>query len=205
LAQNIDFIALALASFIFAITPGPGIVAVLATSISRGTAHGVAMSIGEVCSDMVYLLVAMVSLASLSASLADFLFVVRILGAGYLAWMGFKLIISAPIQEGTDSATKGGLSASFATGMLISITNPKVVLFYLLFLPLFIDLSALNVSTGVMIMIIMFLSVLAGPLLVVAIGRKARDIATGEVSGRWVNRITGLMLIAVAVAMIALN
>ena len=54
-------------------------------------------------------------------------------------------------------------------------------------------------------MVVMFISVLAGPLLVVVVGRRARDIATGEVSGRWLNRITGMMLIAVAVAMILMN
>lgn len=50
----------------------------------------------------------------------------------------------------------------------------------------------------------MYFSVLAGPMVVVAIGKKARDVATGEVSGRWLNRITGLMMIAVGVALIAM-
>lgn len=203
--QHIDFFALAAASFIFAISPGPGIVAVLATSINRGTAHGIAMSVGEVTSDMVYLLIAMVSLASLSASLNDMLFVVRLIGAGYLTWMGIKQMIAPPVKAGAAPVTTGGLLVSFGTGMLISITNPKVILFYLLFLPLFLDLSALDFNTGALVMAVMFFSVLAGPLVVVLIGRKARDIATGEVSGRWVNRITGLMLIGVAAAMVFIS
>ncbi|MGC6485423.1 MAG: LysE family translocator [Candidatus Puniceispirillales bacterium] len=201
---NIDFIALAFASFIFALTPGPGVVAVLATSISRGTAHGVAMSVGEVCSDMVYLLVAIISLASMSAGLADFLFYVRILGAGYLAWMGVRQMLAPPMKAGQAPVTTGGLITSFSTGMLISITNPKVILFYLLFLPLFLDLSVLDLGTGAMVMVVMFISVLAGPLVFVVIGKKARDIATGDISGRWLNRITGLLLIGVAVAMVVL-
>lgn len=202
---DIDFLALAVASFLFAITPGPGIVAVLATSINRGAAHGAAMSVGEVCSDMVYLLVAMISLASLSGVLEDVLFVVRVVGAGYLAWMGYQQFVSPPVEAGSAPVTKSSLLGSFVTGMVISITNPKVILFYLLFLPLFLDLSAITVMSGAMIMVVMFFSVLAGPLLVVAIGRKARDIATGEVSGRWLNRITGSLLIGVAAAMIMIN
>ena len=202
---EIDYVALAVASFIFAITPGPGILAVLAISINRGSAHGVAMSVGEVCADMVYLLLAMISLASLSASLADFLYYVRIIGAGYIGWMGIRQMTAPPARAGQVPVTTGGVIGAFATGVMISITNPKVILFYLLFLPVFIDLSAMTVASGATVMVVMFISVLAGPLLVVVVGRRARDIATGEVSGRWLNRITGMMLIAVAVAMILMN
>ena len=202
---DIDFLALAVASFIFAVTPGPGIVAVLATSINRGAAHGAAMSVGEVTSDMVYLLLAMISLASLSAALEDILFFVRIAGAGYIAWLGYRQMISPPVKAGHAPVTRGGLFGSFVTGMVISITNPKVILFYLLFLPLFIDLSAITLMTGAAVMGVMFFSVLAGPLLVVAIGQKARDFATDDVSGRWLNRINGLLLICVAIAMVVIN
>ena len=202
---EIDYVALAVASFIFAITPGPGILAVLAISINRGSAHGVAMSVGEVCADMVYLLLAMISLASLSASLADFLYYVRIIGAGYIGWMGIRQMTAPPARAGQVPVTTGGVIGAFATGVMISITNPKVILFYLLFLPVFIDLSAMTVASGATVMVVMFISVLAGPLLVVVVGRRARDFATGEVSGRWLNRITGMMLIAVAVAMILMN
>ena len=203
--NDIDYLALAVASFIFAITPGPGILAVLAVSINRGTAHGVAMSVGEGCADMVYLLLAMISLASLSASLADFLYFVRIVGAGYIGWMGVRQMIQPPVRAGQVPVTTGGIVGAFATGGMISITNPKVILFYLLFLPVFIDLTTLTLASGATVMVVMFISVLAGPLLVVVIGRRARDIATGEVSGRWLNRITGIMLIAVAAAMILMN
>ena len=163
------------------------------------------MSVGEVCADMAYLLLAMISLASLSASLADFLYFVRIIGAGYIGWMGIRQMMQPPVTTGQVPVTTGGVIGAFATGVMISITNPKVILFYLLFLPVFIDLSAITLSSGATVMVVMFISVLAGPLLVVLIGRRARDIATGEVSGRWLNRITGIMLIAVAVAMILMN
>ena len=159
---EIDYVALAVASFIFAITPGPGILAVLAISINRGSAHGVAMSVGEVCADMVYLLLAMISLASLSASLADFLYYVRIIGAGYIGWMGIRQMTAPPARAGQVPVTTGGVIGAFATGVMISITNPKVILFYLLFLPVFIDLSAMTVASGATVMVVMFISVLAG-------------------------------------------
>ena len=111
---EIDYLALAVASFIFAITPGPGILAVLAISINRSSAHGVAMSVGEVCADMAYLLLAMISLASLSASLADFLYFVRIIGAGYIGWMGIRQMMQPPVTAGQVPVTTGGVIGAFS-------------------------------------------------------------------------------------------
>ena len=84
---DINFTALALASFIFAISPGPGIVAVLATSVSRGAIIASAMSVGAVCGDMIYLLLAMLSLASIAQGIDEIMLVVRVLGGCYLGWI----------------------------------------------------------------------------------------------------------------------
>lgn len=201
---EINYLALALASFVFAISPGPGIVAVLATSISRGAPMGAAMSVGEVCGDMVYLLLAMISLAGLAHALDDVMLVVRVLGGLYLVWIGYRQMISPPLRVDTTPASSRNLGLAWGTGLMISLTNPKVIVFYLSFLPLFIDLTAITPMTGAKVMVVMFFSVLAGPLVVVVIGRKARDLASGEVSGRWLNRITGLLMISVGAALVAL-
>ncbi|NBQ82944.1 MAG: hypothetical protein EBU10_01765, partial [Alphaproteobacteria bacterium] len=63
---------------------------------------------------------------------------------------------------------------SAATGFMISITNPKVMVFYLSFLPLFIDLNGLDVTTGMQVVMVMFISVLMGPMAVVWLAHHAR-------------------------------
>ena len=201
---DINFTALALASFIFAISPGPGIVAVLATSVSRGAIIASAMSVGAVCGDMIYLLLAMVSLASIAQGIDEIMLVVRVLGGCYLGWIGYRQMISPPLNAAMTSVSGRSLGIAWGTGFMISLTNPKVIVFYLSFLPLFIDLGAIDFQQGIKVVVVMYFSVLAGPMVVVAIGKKARDVATGEVSGRWLNRITGLMMIAVGVALIAM-
>ena len=85
---------------------------------------------------------------------------------------------------------------------MISLTNPKVMVFYLSFLPLFIDMTMIDLMTGVQVFAVMFVSVLAGPLLVAALGHKGRLFASHDIYGRWVNRFTGLALIAVALALV---
>lgn len=200
--EHLNFLTLALASFIFAITPGPGIVAVLAVTINRGFWNGAAMSLGEVTGDMIYLLVVMVSVASFAEELTTALLLVRIFGAVYLGWLGYQQFKSPPLVVGDEVISSRKVLTSFATGFMISLTNPKVMVFYLSFLPLFIDLTMIDLMTGVQVFVVMFVSVLAGPLLVAAMGHKARQFASHPIYGRWINRFTGLALIAVAVALV---
>lgn len=200
--EHLNFLTLALASFIFAITPGPGIVAVLAVTINRGFWNGAAMSLGEVTGDMIYLLVVMISVASFAEELTAPLLVVRVLGAIYLGWLGYQQFKSPPLVVGDALLSSRKVLSSFATGFMISLTNPKVMVFYLSFLPLFIDMTMIDVMTGSQVFVVMFFSVLAGPLLVAAMGHKARKFASHDIYGRWVNRFTGLALIAVALALV---
>ena len=200
--QDISYLTLAVTSFIFAVTPGPGVVAVLATSISRGIPSGLVMTLGEVTGDMLYLLIAMVSLAGLSHTLEDVMLAVRILGAIYLGWIGIQSYRSPPLKRELNTTTARSLSIAFGTGFMISITNPKVIVFYLSFLPLFIDLSALDLASGASVMAVMFVSVFAGPALIAVLGNRAAALAMGEKSGRIMNKITGILLIGVAAALI---
>jgi len=199
---ELNFVTLALASFIFAITPGPGIVAVLAVTINRGMTAGTAMSIGMVLGDMIYLLAVMVSIANFPDHLGSLLMVIRILGAAYLAWLGYRQYISPPLVVGTSPLSSKNVIVSAATGFMISITNPKVMVFYLSFLPLFIDLNGLDVTTGMQVVTVMFISVLMGPMTVVWLAHHARAWACDDVTGRWINRLTGLALMAVALALV---
>lgn len=199
---DINFITLAIASFLFAISPGPGVVAVLAVSINRGVKSGIAMTAGEVTGDMIYLVLAMVSLASIAQSLSSVLLVIRVLGAIYLCWIGYKTFKSPPLVQGLADVSTRGLIRAFGTGFMISVTNPKVIVFYLSFLPLFIDMTSLDFFTGIQVMIVMYVSVFMGPLVIVILGHHARNFATNDVTGRILNQITGLLLMLVGAALI---
>lgn len=200
--QDISYFTLAVTSFIFAVTPGPGVLAVLATSISRGIPTALVLTLGEVVGDMIYLLIAMLSLAGLSSGFQDAMLVVRILGAGYLFWIGVQSFRSPPLKQETNPVTARTMGLAFGAGFMISMTNPKVIVFYLSFLPLFIDLVALDIKGGVTVMAVMFTSVYLGPALIAILGNHAAALAMGERSGRIMNKITGIMLMIVALALI---
>ena len=201
---DVNYPALALACFIFAITPGPGIVAVLALSVSRGVMMGAILSFALVCGDMVYLTLAIVSLAGIAHTLEGALLAVRVLGALYFGWLGVRQMASPPFKVVEAPISTRNVGMTLAGGFMISLTNPKVIVFYLALLPLFLDLTRLEGALAAVVVGVIFLSVLAGPLLVAVAAGRARDLFTGEVSGRWVNRITGALLVLVAVALVAL-
>lgn len=201
---EINYLALALASVVFAITPGPGIVALIAVSVSRGALTGAVMSFAMVWGDMVYLVLAIISLASIAHSLEGVMLVIRIAGGLYLGWFGYRQMISPPISAKTVAVNARTLGVAAASGFMISVTNPKVIVFYLSFLPLFMDLGQLRGGQALAVPAVIFASVWAAVLVVVVSASKARKLVTGEVSGRWVNRVTGAMLILVAATLVAL-
>ena len=85
-----------IAIFIFGITPGPGIFAILAKSMSQGAKSCVWLSVGMSISDICYLVMACFGLASLAYAWEEIFLVIRILGGAYLVYLGWKMWTSVP-------------------------------------------------------------------------------------------------------------
>ena len=129
---------------IFAITPGPGVFAILAKSLSEGIKPCISLALGMAVSDVVYLVLACFGLAALAAQWETAFTIVRFVGAFYLIYLGWKIWHSrAEYIEKEQTAAKKNHITGFAQGFLISASNPKVILFYITFLPSFIDLTSL--------------------------------------------------------------
>lgn len=159
--------ALALALFILAITPGPGVFAVLSAALGRGLSTALALTAGIICGDMIFLLLAMAGLTVLAETMGDLFLVVRLGGAAYLIWLGIGLWRSAatvrPLTNAaspdagcdTDAAplpapTPLRLLRTACGGLALTLGNPKVIVFYVGFLPTFVDLRTLD-ATGVLL------------------------------------------------------
>lgn len=170
--------ALAVALFILAITPGPGVFAVLSAALGRGLPTALALTSGIICGDLIFLLLAMAGLTVLAESMGELFLVVRLGGAAYLIWLGIGLwrgagtarpmavpegaVSGEPRAEasapGADTAC-GTANAPLATptplrllrtacgGLALTLGNPKVIVFYVGFLPTFVDLRTVD-ATG---------------------------------------------------------
>lgn len=134
------------AILIFAFTPGPGVFAVLARSLAFGVHRSLAMILGIVISDIVYLMMACKGLSYIAENWSQVFTVIRLVGAAYLIYLGWK-IWRTPVTFYLDEKLNNQANdhiKSFLQGFLISASNPKVILFYLAFLPTFMDLSNLT-------------------------------------------------------------
>lgn len=132
----------ALAAIVLAITPGPDMALFISRTINFGTSHGFATVLGAVTGIAVHTLLAAFGISILILTAPAAFMALKIAGAVYLIW----LAISA-IRSGTGLViTKGNgrmpsLKASYFTGLGINLTNPKVALFFVTFLPQFVSPS----------------------------------------------------------------
>jgi threonine/homoserine/homoserine lactone efflux protein len=200
-----------IAIFIFGITPGPGIFAILARSILHGAKSCFWLSTGMVISDIVYLIMACFGLATIAQTWEEVFFVIRILGAAYLLYLGWKMW-TAPLPEelmpeepnSETSSTSSqqpsyGIVSSFIQGFLISASNPKVILFYIAFLPTFMDVTALSQTDIVLASALTFVALLSGLSLIAAGAAQARRYLRSARAVKYLNRSAGSIMMSAGV------
>ncbi|KHJ55771.1 lysine transporter LysE [Aureimonas altamirensis] len=140
-------IALAIAAAV----PGPGVVALIARALGSGFGHGLAFAGGLILGDLTYLAAACFGLAMIAEAFGEFFVVVRIAASLYLAWLAFKLWRSAARPQTVEGAAGGSLRGSLAAGYLITLSNPKTIVFYLALLPTLMDLSHVSLPSFLML------------------------------------------------------
>ncbi|NVK72687.1 MAG: LysE family translocator [Oceanospirillaceae bacterium] len=181
-----------LAIFIFGITPGPGIFAILARSISKGARASFSLCVGMVMSDIIYLVMACYGLATIASAWEEVFLVIRYVGAAYLIYLGWKMWVS-PVSTASanDLQEVNSNVASFIQGFMISASNPKVILFYVAFLPTFMDLTILSASDIVLASFLTFVALLLGLTLISVGASQARRFMKSERSMKRLNRTAG--------------
>ena len=199
-----EILALAIATFVFVVSPGPGIIALLSRTLSRGIAAGLLLGVGLIMGDLIYLIAILASFYSLADIVAPYMDYVRVFGALFLAYVGYKQWGAPPLGVSKDQQERDrNILETFAAGIAISSTNPKVMVFYLSFLPQFMDLTKLTLSDSVLVVITISLSLFAGCLLYTIGADQLFRLIKSEEGARRVNKATGAAIIAVAIAMVA--
>jgi len=192
------------ALFIAAASPGPGIAAIVARVLGRGTEGAVAFSAGVAIGDVVWLSFAILGLAALAQSFHGVFLVIKYLGAAYLLYIAYKLWTApATAQEIRANEKAEHPTRLFLAGLAVTMGNPKVMVFYLALLPTFIDLTRIT-ALGFAELVAATLSVLAvvfGGYIVLA--ARARRLFTSPRAIRILNRTTGTVMAGAAAAVAA--
>ncbi|WP_299181653.1 LysE family translocator [uncultured Neptuniibacter sp.] len=195
-----------IAVFIFGITPGPGTFAILARAITRGGPPCFLLALGMTISDILYLIAACFGLAVIATNWSELFTFIRIAGGCYLFYLGWKMW-KAPLDLNTDNDSKvtqqGDGIQSFIQGFLISASNPKVILFYIAFLPTFIDLTAQSSSDIVLLALLTLISLMLGLMLIATCASQARRWFKSEKAMKRLNRSAGSIMAAAGAYLIS--
>jgi threonine/homoserine/homoserine lactone efflux protein len=131
-----DYGAFCLAILIFLALPGPGTFALLTATGKGGLRAGAAATLGIILGDQVLMWAAAAGVAALMLAWPTLFHLVQVAGAGYLAWIGYKLIRAKPGSAPIVDMSSGRY---LRQALLITLLNPKAIVFYMAFFPLFID------------------------------------------------------------------
>lgn len=138
------FLAYCGALAVAAAIPGPGIVALVARTLGSGLRSSLPMTLGLVIGDLTYLTAAVLGLAFIAKAFGPAFLVVKWLGVAYLLWLAFKFWTRG-VGIGRVEAERGeGPFASFLSGLVVTLGNPKVMVFYLALLPAIVDLATVT-------------------------------------------------------------
>jgi len=190
-----------IAIFIFGITPGPGVFAILARAMVDGPKKCIMLAMGMIGSDVIYLILACFGLATIAENWSEVFTAIRYLGAGYLIYLGYKMIKALPqikndIQAETEAQKEDAKLASFTQGFLISASNPKVILFYISFLPTFIDLTVLTAQDIALVSVLSSLALMSGLMLIAFGASRMASLLKTPVAHQRLNRGAGGIMIA---------
>jgi len=192
------FLAYCLAVAILVLMPGPIVTLVVANSLSHGSRSGLATVAGASIGNAILLGATAVGLVAFFALLSEIFEFVRWAGAGYLIWLGVKAWRAHGGQElAIVPAAKRSSRAVFLQGFLVAITNPKAIVFYVAFLPQFVD-SHLPAGPQLLVMIVtMIIMALFSDSAYALLAGRARGWFTTPGRRRLQSRITGTLLIGI--------
>lgn len=191
-----DMAALFAALMALAAIPSTSSLVVAARAASVGFSHGAATAVGVVLGDLVFILLAVFGLVLLAEALGEWWFLIDYLAGACLIGFAWRLWCAHGRAARGDGRELGSWRSSVATGLLITLADQKAVMFYLAFLPAFVDLSTLSGADVALVALISVVAVGSVKLAYALAGDRAGTMLDRRI-GAAVNLLAaGVMLIA---------
>lgn len=187
--------------FLAVASPGPGVAAIVARALARGTQGAPAFIAGFLAGDLVWFTFAATGLAALAQTAYAVFVAVKYAGAAYLLYLAYRLWTSPPkIVEETTAEQGNKASQLFLGGLALTLANPKTIVFFLALLPTVVSLDTLDLAgfLEIVVAICIVLPLVLGAYAVAA--ARARRFFKSPRAIRNLNRGTGVALAGAAVA-----
>ena len=198
------------AAVLVTLSPGPDNLMVLSLGVSRGRAQGVAFGLGCALGCLSHTTLAVLGVSALIAASATAFLALKIAGGFYLIWLGIQALRSRAVIDLSNQAGNIGaesLWSLFSKGLVANAVNPKVILFFLAFLPQFVDSSRGSAAWQIALLGTLF--TVQAVVIFSAIGYFAGHL--GELfrrhpaSGAWLDRIAGGVFILLGLRLIVVR
>ena len=193
-----DYPSFVIAVIVFLLIPGPGNLALITSTGKGGLRGGFGATFGVIAGDQVLMWLAVAGVAALLAAYPPAFHAVQWLGAAYLAWLGLRMVLAKP---GAKAILNIKPHHYFQQALLITLLNPKAIVFYMAFFPLFVDPARHQglLTFGVMAATIAALTFLYGLVVVLLTHFLAERLrASPKVSGA-LQKLAGVFLIGFGV------
>ena len=193
-----DLLLFIISGLLLNILPGPDSLLIITRSAAQGWRAGVAAALGIGTGTMVHVLAGAIGLSAILATSATAFSVVKYIGAAYIIWMAIGLLRSKRvIAAQAVAAPPVPLRTIYAQGLLTNVLNPKVAVFFLAFMPQFIDAAAPNTALAFVLLGCIFNlnGMLWCTTLALCTAFASARIKPNSRLTLWLNRVTGGLFI----------
>ena len=189
-----DYGAFVIAIVVFLLIPGPGNLALITSTGKGGVRGGLAATLGVIVGDQVLMWAAVAGVAALLTAYPAAFHAVQWLGAAYLAWLGFRMLLAKPGDAPVLHIRAGQYVRQ---AFMITLLNPKAIVFYMAFFPLFVDPARHQglATFGFMAVTIAVLTFAYGLTVVLLTHFLAERMRANPVIARGLEKVAGLFLI----------
>ena len=193
-----DFSLFIAAGILLNLTPGPDTVYILGRSVAQGCGAGVASALGICVGSIFHTCAAALGLSAILATSALAFSAIKLLGGAYLVFLGVKMLLDRRKRLSLPSHFRWRTTgAAFRQGVLTNILNPKVALFFLAFLPQFIDPTSNSKIAAFVVLGLTFVT--TGTIWCLILAWSASSLSerlcTKETIAQWVNRTAGALFV----------
>lgn len=200
------FVSFLIASILLTLAPGPDNLYLLAKSLKDGAKSGIILAAGLASGIIFHTSLVMLGVATLIKNSAIAMIILKYLGAIYLLYLAWGSFKSFRKNSGIDlkSASSEKNSSTYLRGVMMNVCNPKVLLFFLAFLPSFVDLASENSSTMILLLGITFAiqAFVIFSLISICAGRLRSMILRRKNFGKILSAVEGSVLSIIALSLI---
>jgi threonine/homoserine/homoserine lactone efflux protein len=194
---HIDHYASFVAAIVaFQLIPGPGTLTILNATARHGVRSGMDAVLGTLTGDFLFMFAAVLGLATVLAAHPAILGSLQWLGIAYLCWFGLKLMLANNHRQEAETARAQQRPACYRQALAVSLTNPKVIMFFMAFFPLFLTAGSHWPTLVIMMVHVSLISLLYQTALVLVGNAVAVRLARVEGIRVWARRVVGLALIS---------